>query len=115
MTEFGTKVSMSRSLTIPESGTTSDAIFLGKLDLVGFRMPASFTGTFISLASGDSLDGDYQIVQDGEGADYTIPVTPGKTISISNLALVANIQFLKLVSNASEASAREITLALRPL
>lgn len=99
--------------TIASSGTTSSAIDLYGAALVGIILPASMTGTAISLQMSNSISGTFVTVQDGDGADLSIGIAASKYVPLNNLALAAGLRFIKLVSNASEAAQRTITLVTR--
>lgn len=101
--------------TIASGQTTSNAIDLSGCDLCGFYMPAAFTGTTIKVQSSPTFDGTYVEVQDGAGADISLTVVPSKYIPIANLAYIAGLRFIKLVSGSSEGGTRTITIAARPV
>ncbi len=111
------KISFAETVTIASSGTASNAIDIAEngWQLAGFIIPAAFTGTSISLQTSNTLDGTYVTVQDGAGADLTFAVTVSRFIPIPNLSLTAGLRFLKVVSNATEASSRVIVLAARAI
>ncbi|MGE0755273.1 MAG: hypothetical protein AB7L92_08970 [Alphaproteobacteria bacterium] len=99
--------------TISSSGTTSGAIDLSGATLCGIILPAAITGTAISLQMSNDDSGTFVTVQDGAGSDLSLSVAASKYVPISNLALVAGLRFIKLVSNASEGAERVITLVTR--
>lgn len=100
---------------IASGQTTSGEIDLAGCDLCGLFMPASFTGTTIKIQAAPASGGTFVTVQDGAGSDYSLAVAASKYIPVSNLAIVAGLRFIKLVSGSSEGADRTITLAARPV
>lgn len=103
--------------TIADGQTTSGVIDLGGVDVCGFFFPASMTGATMKIQACATPDGTYVLVQKDEigGGDYTITVTSSKFVPITNLAIVAGLRFVKLVSGSAESGAKAITLACRPI
>jgi hypothetical protein len=98
-------------VTIASSGTESAAVDLRGMTLCGFYLPAALTGTAVSFKA--SIDNStFVTVEDGFGNTVSKTVSASKAI-ILNPSDFAGIQYLKLVSNATEAAERTITLALR--
>jgi hypothetical protein len=98
---------------IASSATTSDAINLAGMNLVGLVMPAAFTGTTVTFQA--SVDGtNYFDVYNTAGTQLSVTVGTSQYICLwpSDLASIKN---LKLVSGATEAAARSITLVMRSL
>ncbi len=100
--------------TIASGQTTSGEIDLAGCDLCGLFMPASFTGTTIKIQAAPASGGTFVTVQQG-GIDYTLAVAASKYVPVENLAVVAGLRFIKLVSGSSEGADRTITLAARPV
>ena len=100
--------------TIASGQTTSGEIDLAGCDLCGLFMPASFTGTTVKIQAAPASGGTFVTVQQG-GVDYALTVAASKYVPIENLAVVAGLRFIKLVSGSSEAADRTITLAARPI
>lgn len=101
--------------TIAINSTTSNSIDLdayGSLEgLVGFVMPAAFTGASISFnVSVD--DTTYQALNDSSNAAVSITVTAGKSYSFKQdvRSLLSPWRFIQIVSASSEGAARSITL-----
>lgn len=108
---FGTpSLEYGKKATIAASGTTSGAVDLEGLQLLGFIMPASLTGTTMTLTMSTEIAGTYVTVQDGDGADLSFAITASKYIPVPNLSLTRGLKFVKVVSGSSEAAAREIVL-----
>ena len=100
---------------IASGQTTSQAIDVSGTTLCGLFIPASLTGTAVSLQASNAIGGTYVTVQDGAGNDLSLTVTLSRYIPINNLAITAGLRFIQVVSNASEAATRAITLATRPV
>lgn len=113
--EFNPNDAYNLTATILSGATTSQEIDLAGADLCGLFMPASFTGTSIKITASNASGGTFVTVQDGLGADYSLTVSASKYIPVSNLALVAGLRFIKLVSGSSEGADRSIILAARPI
>jgi hypothetical protein len=100
--------------TIANGQTTSGIIDLAGCSICGFHMPAAFTGTSLKILTATSSGGTFQNVLE-QGIDYSITVAAGKYVPIENLAIVAGIKFIKIVSGSAEGADRVITLAVRPV
>ena len=93
--------------------TASAAIDLSGCTLCGVYVPAAFTGT--TLAFQASPDGAaFSRVGDGSGNAYVQSLAPGDFVPVDT-AVFAGVRFVKIVSNAAEAAARSLTLAVRPV
>ena len=101
-----------KSAAIPSGETTSGALDLGALTLVGLFMPAAFTGTTVKFQAAESLAGTYRTVTDGAGSDYSVTVAASKYVPVDPVKL-AGVRFLKIVSGSAEGAARSVVLALR--
>lgn len=104
-----------QTAVIASGQTTSGAVDLSGCTLCGLFMPSSFTGTSIKIQAATASDGTFVTVQDGAGADYSLTVSTSKYVPVSNLAIVAGLRFIKLVSGSSEGADRTISLAVRPV
>ena len=92
-------------------GTTSDVITTGGLSLVGIKLPATFTGTTLTFLMCDTVGGTYVSVNNSSGpVSYTVAQNKYYAIDPKDFH---GIQFLKIVSGSSEASARTIICALK--
>lgn len=97
-------------VTIPINTTTSDPIECGAKVPICIVMPAAFTGTAVTIQS--SFDGSsYQTVYVG-GSDYTVSVAASKNVPLIGLYL-AHARFIKIVSNATETTARAFSIITR--
>ena len=107
------KITNDKVATIAISTTTSDAVDLDGLALVGLHMPAAFTGTALTFSVNDG-EGTYNVLADGAGADVSKTVAASKFINLAPSDF-AGVNKIKLISGSSEAAAREIRLVLRDI
>jgi hypothetical protein len=116
-TDFSPKVCYDLTATIAVSGTTSGAVDLSGCTLVGLFIPATFDGTTLTITASPTLGGTYVPVQvDHTSASaYTITTTASQYVPLSNLAIPAGLEFIKLVAGSTQTSTSTvITLAVRP-
>ena len=100
--------------SISASGTTTPAMDLGGTTLLGIQLPAAFTGTSISFQAATALGGTYQVVIDGSGSVVSKTVAQGKHLMLDPSEF-AGLQFIKIVSSATEAAQRDLVLISRPV
>ena len=104
------------SATITSGQTVSAAVDLEGTGLAGLILPSTFDGTAISFKMSATLTGTYVDVQDGAGSTFTLTGAASKYVPISNLAYLAGVRFIKLVSGTAQATTDTIiTLVTRPL
>lgn len=102
------------SATIANAATTTAAIDLAGTSLVAIQFPAAFTGTSVTFQASTTLSGTYQAVIDGSGTTLTKTVVAARYMVLDPLEF-AGIQFIKIVSSASEAAQRDLIIVTRPL
>lgn len=97
---------------IPSGASTSAAITTSGMELVGCMLPAAFTSTAISfVASGTTVGGAYGELDNSSGkVSYT--VAAGKYIAIAP-ADFAGVQFFKIITNATEGTARSLICSMK--
>jgi hypothetical protein len=100
--------------TIAASGTTSDAVDCTRYQLVGFYTPAALTGTAITFTASPDNSTFYTVKEVGGAATKSETVTTSSFYPLDP-RVFAGLQYVKLVSGSSEASARSITCVLRPV
>jgi hypothetical protein len=100
---------------IADGATTSAAVDVSQQTIVGFRFPSGFSGTSITVQESPSPAGTYQTVIDPTtGADVTIAAAASKTVTIAPQAL-ACVQYIRIVSNATEVGGDTVTIITRPV
>jgi len=99
-------------ITIPSGQQSSSIIDTAGMSLVGVRIPASFTGTSISIQESNSLTGTFRDVYNVNGVAASFPVAANRTVMF-NPSDLAGLQFICLKSNAAEALDRSLNLILR--
>ena len=102
------------TITIASSGTTSTAADLTGKSLVGFYLPATFTGTTITFTGAPSSSGTFVAFHDGAGAAYSKTVVQNTLVPL-NPADTASLQHVKLVSGSTEGAERTITLVTKAI
>lgn len=96
---------------VPASGTTTPAIKMGGMSLVGVKVPSTFTGTALTFTMCDTLAGTYVPVNNSSGpVSYT--VAQGNYYVIDPKDFMG-IQFLKIISGSTEGSARTLVCSLK--
>lgn len=104
----------SGNLTISNGGTTSDVLELGGTILSGIIISTTLTGTELTFLA--SFDGtNYYTLRDEAGNSVSLPISNGAGIYNLNEEQFVHINFVKVVSNASEGAERTLTLIARPL
>jgi hypothetical protein len=85
---------------------TSAAIDISEGEIVGFEVPAGYTGTTLKLQGANDLNGTYNDIYFLSGVAATIftitSVAASRNITLSQDKVVAGFRFFKLVSSASE-------------
>lgn len=105
-------VLQSTNLTIAINQTTSDAISLSGTVITGLIISSALTGTELSfLASFDNEN--YYTLRDEAGNSITLPLNSTGVYNINEEQFV-HCQYIKIVSNATELSARTIGVIVRP-
>lgn len=100
------------SAVITISTTKSAAINCGGMSLVGFIMPAAFTGTAITFEVSNALAGTYVPLYDSSNNPVSMTVAVSRAYSV-NPALFVGWQYLKLVSGSTELAGRTIICNLK--
>jgi len=115
--QFSAVNSYDLAAQISSGQTTSQEIDLSGNTLCGFFFPSAFTGASLTIMATTVSGGTYQTVEVDEfgSGDYTITVTANKFVPVTNLAIIAGLRFIKLVSASSEAANRTIQLVVRPV
>lgn len=108
------KVVVSSVTTIAISTSTSAAIQMQGLNLVGIQLPAAFTGTAITFTV--SVDGvTYQpLYTSTSGTALSYTVAQGHYVAI-NPQDFYGANYIKIISGSSEAAARTFSVILKGL
>ena len=101
-----------QTVTIASGQTKSGAVSLQGAVLYALRIPATITGTSISLEESDSEIGTFRPVYDNTGALVSVPVSASRTCVFAP-STVHGLRFIKLVSSASEGADRSIGVITR--
>lgn len=105
-----------KEVTIASSGTTSDAVEITRSEVVGIRFPATLTGTAVSFLTSESYDGTYIPLYDDAGNLFTVTPTGALAIASLNPAeVVGLLNYVKIVSNATEGAARTLAIVYKEL
>lgn len=100
-------------VTIAINTTTSDLLALGGTVATGLILTGAITGTELSFTA--SFDGiTFYTLKDEAGNAITLPITGSSGYYNLNEEQFVHCSFIKVVSNASEAAARTITIIARP-
>jgi hypothetical protein len=87
---------------IPAGGSLSAEIDLYQDSLLAFQMPAAFTGTALTFQASATAGGTYADVYDDAGAEVSVTVAQGRTVSASAAAAkLAPLRFIKVRSGAT--------------
>lgn len=103
------RVSDPEEITVASGQTKSDAVNLGGRIPVGAFLPAGWTGT-LSFEAASAFDGTYVPVH-ADGGVYQISVT-ADTYTHINWSYFFGVNFLKVVSSASQVSDSVVTMSL---
>lgn len=103
-----------QTATIAASGTTSSTVDCTRYQLVGFFTPAALTGTAITFTASPDNSTFYTVREVGGAAVKSETVTTGSYYPLDP-RVFAGLQYVRLVSGSTEASARSIICVLRPV
>ena len=95
----------SEYLIIPSGTSTSDHIDVAGRSPIGFIIPSAMTGTSIKVQASVNGSNFYDLYYNGVAV--TFPATVSTWQALPPAAL-AGVGFIQLVSNGTEAAAREI-------
>jgi len=102
---------LTKTATIANGGTVSDAIDLEGRGLTAMVMPAAFTGTTITFQG--SVDGvTYQALYNASNSAVSMTVAASRTYLFTP-GDFSGIRYLKVVSGSAEGAARSILLVAR--
>lgn len=109
------RVYSSPTATIALNQTVSSEVDTKGLHAIGVQLPATFTGTAVSFQRAKDTGGTFGAVQNISGTGtYSVPCAAGQYIPLDPVVMLG-IQFLKVVSNASEGGSRAIEVVCVPV
>lgn len=98
---------------IAASGTKTGVISMGGFTLVGIKVPALFTGVALTFEMSDAADGTFVPVKNttsGTALSYTVAPSGYYVIDPKDFY---GINFLKIVSGATEGVARTLVCSMK--
>ena len=107
----GRKNPTTATMTIAAGASTSDALDITNVLHAGFFIPSAFTGTAVSFTVCDTFDGTYMEVKTNANAAIAPTVNVSKAYPFRSE--VMDFNFVKIVSNGTEAAARTILVSLK--
>ena len=99
---------------IASGATTSSEIDLSGTTICGIYIPSAFTGTGLTFSASTVSGGTFVSIRDGAGNAISKTIAAGQYLRLDPTDFVG-VRFLQIVSNATEAAARTLTLAARPI
>ncbi len=97
------------TVTIANTGTTTPNLTMEPNQVpLAIVIPAEFTGTALTFMA-SATDGGTPVPLYNEGTLYSVTVAPGRYVSL-NPAVFASVKYLRVVSNAAEAAARDLVI-----
>lgn len=97
--------------TIASGGTSTAGFATGNSSLCGVQMPAAFTGTHLMFQAATAIDGTYQDLHNLAG-QVKYPAAASQFIAIDPKDFYG-VQFLKIVSDGTEAADRALTCMMK--
>lgn len=99
------------SAVIPLNGTSTPAIALGGMTIVGVQLPAALTGTALSFQASTDIAGTFTDVYNAAGK-ISITVAASRWVTLDPKDF-QGLQFIKIVSGSTELAARTLGLTLK--
>lgn len=98
---------------IANGATESGVVDLSYYKLAAIQIPA-MTGTTLTFKAAESANGTFYPVYKDDGTLATLTVSGGRIVAVDIVAgSLAALRYIKLVSGASEAAERTLTLFLK--
>lgn len=98
------------SVTIAADETKTKVIDVSGFKDLAIMMPAEWTTATLSLEGSDVVDGTFVDVYDIEGNKVSIAAAASRIIPTLNI--IAPLQYIKLVSSATQSAARDLKIFL---
>jgi len=93
---------ISATATIATSGTTSGAVELNGLAVVGLYTPSTFDGTTITFTACDTIDGTYvALATPASGTTYSITVTASRFYYLDR-TIFFGARYIKAVAGSAQ-------------
>jgi hypothetical protein len=102
-----------QTATIANAGTTSGVIDLGASAVLGIAMPATITGTALTLHGSVTTGGTYGVLRASDGTALALTVAASGRYYIDPI-ITAGWPFIKVVMDA-QGQSTAITLICRPV
>ena len=102
---------LTKQVTIADSGTTSGPVTAGPFTTGAIQTPASLEGTAMTFVASHAADGTFVGVEDASGAAVGLTVESSKTYQIP--AAVMAFAYFKIVMGTSQTGAAIFTITLK--
>lgn len=102
-------------IVLGSGDTETSQIDISGCTLVGFRFPASFEGTSITLKDCGKGNEEPFTVKDPTTGNAIAVVVSGQSATPVNASDLAMLQYFKIVSNVAPAADRTIIVVARPV
>lgn len=104
-----------RTVSIANAGTTSDAIGIGDYTIAGVITPSALTSTAITFTASATQSGTFVPVYDSDGNQVSLAASTSRAIglSASEADALAPWSWIKVVCGSAEGAARTLTLVLK--
>lgn len=100
-----------KNVVVASGASLSAAVDLENYELIGVRVPATVTGTSLTVKTSDSNTGTFQNYHVGAGGALSITIAGGEDIQFNPPIAVA--RSVKIDTGATEAAARTFVLVTR--
>ena len=100
--------------TIETGSSTSNTIDCSKYQLLGIFIPSALTGTEFTFTASFENSTFVPVLELNGGSIYKISVALDRYVPLDPVIFAA-IQYVRIVSNASEAGNRQLKCVLRPV
>lgn len=110
--QYSPIVAFDKSAVIAQSSTTSAEINLQGTTLCGLFIPSTMDGTSLTFQVANASGGTFYDMRDIYNNLITAQITDGDFVYIDP-TLFAGVQFIKIISDATETAERTIGIAAR--
>jgi hypothetical protein len=102
-----------KTATIANTGTTSQAVHLGDTAILGIEMPATVTGTALAIHGCSTSGGTFKAIKDSTGTANAFVVAANEGYWVDP-RLTAGFPWIKIVM-AAQSQETIVTLLTRPV